>query len=220
MLADGVTAYQYLIFRARINCYWVMETNLLGRQLGLQISQRERIIIWLRFNDRGNGNRIKGLLSFMNTVALTGVAWPPSSGVQELTVVIRGTALSFVILWSRCWQPVPGGKARRCHAAHVAVPLAAPDSLWGDSNTEMLFVDVCTRIDRFNWWSSLASVLLRDIIVNRYITYENVQAWPQLPSNRYNWIDYSLPLSLEQIWHFLSSHIYFLLDKRLVSYNF
>lgn len=70
-------------------------------------------------------------------------------GVQKLMAMILGTAQSFVILWSRCWQPVPEGKIRLCYAAHVAAPLAAPDALWGDSNTELLCVDVCTWIERF-----------------------------------------------------------------------
>lgn len=146
--------------------------------------------------------RLVGLISFQQ----------PSSSVEEPAAVIRGTPASFVILRLRCWQLLPEGRFWACHAAHVAVPPAAPSSLQGDSKTELFFsfsfffvfsfsVDVHMRVVRFNQWSSEAAVPLRDITLNRYITYEDVQAWPQLPSNRCKWIDNCLSQSLEHICH-------------------
>lgn len=54
----------------------------------------------------------------------------------------------------------------------------------GGGDVVAVVVDVRTRMDGFNWRSSLAAVQLRDITASRYITYENVRASPQSPGNR------------------------------------
>lgn len=150
-----------------------------------------------RYLDTFKSRTLVGLISLQQ----------PSSSMEEPGAVILGTPQSFAILWLRCWQLLPEGRFWACHAAHVAVPPAAPSALQRDSKTEMLFlllllpVDVRTSIVSFNQWSCEAAVLLRDITPNRYITYENVQAWPQLLSNRCKWIDNCLSRSLEHICH-------------------
>lgn len=138
-----------------------------------------------------------------NSTTYLVMCWPSSFCVQKLVPVIQGTAPSFVILSSRCWQPAPEGKIWGCHSAHVPVPLPAPDSRWGDGNTEILCVYVCTRIEKSNC-SSFASALLRDIILNSYISYESLQVW--YPCKQYHWIGF---LNLRTIVTFFFAYLLF-----------